>query len=63
MHCVVHGVAKSRTRLNDFHFYFGCAGSLLPRGPLSSCGEQGLLSSLVCGLLTVVASPVSELRP
>ena len=62
MHCIVHGVAKSRTRLNDFHFHFGCAGSLLPRGLLSSCGEQGLLSSLVCGLLTVVASPVSELR-
>ena len=22
MDCIVHGVAKSRTQLNDFHFYF-----------------------------------------
>ena len=22
MHCIVHGVSKSRTRLNDFHFHF-----------------------------------------
>ena len=24
--CIVHGVAKSRTRLRDFHFHFGRAG-------------------------------------
>ena len=24
--CIVHGVAKSRTRLSDFHFHFGRAG-------------------------------------
>ena len=24
MDCIIHGVAKSRTRLNDFHFHFLC---------------------------------------
>ena len=24
MDCVVHGVAKSRTRLSDFHFHVNC---------------------------------------
>ena len=30
MDCVVHGVAKSRTRLSDFHFHFHSQG----------CGED-----------------------
>ena len=24
MDCIVHGVAKSRSRLSDFHFHFQC---------------------------------------
>ena len=24
MDCIVHGVAKSWTRLSDFHFHFSC---------------------------------------
>ena len=24
MDCIVHGVAKSRTQLSDFHFHFSC---------------------------------------
>ena len=43
-----------------FTFTSAVLGLLLP-GSLASCGEQGLLSSLACGLLIVVASPVSEL--
>ena len=45
-----------------FFFYlfgFGCAESLLLRGLCSGC-EQGLLSSLVCGLLIGMASLVTE---
>ena len=38
MHCIVHGPAKRLTRPNGFPF--GCAGSLLLRGLLSSCGVQ-----------------------
>ena len=26
MDCIVHGVAKSRTQLNDFHFHFPLGG-------------------------------------
>ena len=29
MDCIVHGVAKSGTRLSDFHFHFHCKSELL----------------------------------
>ena len=32
MDCIVHGVAKSRTRLSDFHFDFSNPFNLLLRG-------------------------------
>jgi len=38
---------------------FGCAVSSLPCGLFSSCGEEGLLSSLR-GLLIAVVSLVAE---
>ena len=37
-------------------FIFGCAGSPLLHKLFSSCGEQGLLSSVVRGLLIAAAS-------
>ena len=43
-------------------FTFGCAGSLLLRRHLSSCGEQELLFVAIQGLLIAVASLVAELR-
>ena len=47
--------------LNVHLFLPGCAGSPLLRGLLSSCGELGLLHSVVCELLIAVASHVAEL--
>ena len=41
-------------------FFFAVLGLYCQGGFSSSCGERGLLSSLVCGLLTVVASPVAQ---
>ena len=49
-----------------FSFLFtciGCAGSSLPHGLSSDCGEQGLLFSWVCRLLIAGASPVAERGP
>ena len=50
MDCIAHGVAKSRTRLSDFHFHFqwACAGWAMPFGQKSTekshtkdiCGRQ-----------------------
>ena len=41
MDCIVHGVAKSQTRLSNFHFYFQKEKKAFPsrereRGPLVS---------------------------
>ena len=47
--------------LSVYLFILGCAGFSLLRGLLSSCGELGLLHSVVCELLTAVAAPVWEL--
>ena len=47
MDCIVPGVAKSRTRLNNFHFHlfiFGCTGSLLLCAGFLYWGRWGLLS-------------------
>ena len=41
-------------------FIFSCVGSLLLHVAFSSCGEWGLLSIAVRGLLTAVASLVAE---
>ena len=40
-------------------FFFGCAGSSLLCGLVSSCGEQRLLSG-VCKLLIAITSLVAE---
>ena len=49
MDCIVHGVAKSWTRLGDFHFDFGSAGF-----PDSSVGKESASNaedpSLIPGL-------------
>ena len=37
MDCIVHGVAKSRTRLSDFHFYF----TMMMRSQFSSVTQVG----------------------
>ena len=42
--------------------WFGCAGSSLLLRLLSSCGEQGLLSSAVCRLPAVAAGLVQHGR-
>ena len=56
MDYIVHGVAKSRTRLSDFHFR-----SSLPRLGLLSLRESGGYSLVaVCRLLAAVAFPVVE---
>ena len=44
-------------------FIVGRTGSWLPRGLFSSCRDWGLLSSLVRGLLMVVAPLIAGLRP
>ena len=52
-HAAVHGVAQRMTdRLNNNSsprnltcLFFSCAWSSLPRGPFSSCSDQGPLSS------------------
>ena len=48
--------------LNVDVFTFGCAGSSLLHRLLSSCGELGLLHSVVCELLIAGASLVAALR-
>ena len=47
MDCIVHGVAKSQTRLSDFHFHFGLLG-VINYGEMArkyirkSIGREGL---------------------
>ena len=43
MDCIVHGVAKSRTRLSDFHFhvlFLAVLGLHCSMRAFSSCGEH-----------------------
>ena len=59
------GLTKSQQQNRVFFFlifiyFFGCTGSSFLHSAFSGCGEQGLLSSCVQRLLTVVASPVAE---
>ena len=42
------------------NFTFGCAGSSLLRGLLSSCGKWGYSLAVVRGLLIAGDSPVEE---
>ena len=56
------GVAKSWTRLSDFHFIFSCAESPLLSGLFSGCGEQGNSLVVMCGLFMVVAPLVADHR-
>ena len=43
MDSIVHGVAKSRTQLNDFHFHFqmkmGFSGGPVVKDPSSNAGD------------------------
>ena len=52
---------KKNFFLNKIYlFIFGCFGSSLLHTAFSSCGERGLLSVVVHGLLAAVASLVAE---
>ena len=52
MDCVVHGVAKSRTRLSDFHFLLSARkGGLTPRCPIYS---PSISCTVFLGLLLVL---------
>ena len=50
MHCVVHGVTKSQTRLSDFHFHFnyfwGFSGSSDGKESACNAGDLGLYPRL-----------------
>ena len=51
MDCIVHGVAKSWTRLSDFHFHFhshslGFQVALVAKSPPSNTGEEGDVGSI-----------------
>ena len=48
---------------NMFVYYFWLHWISVAMQAFSSCSKGGLLSSVVCGLLTVVASVVAEQRP
>ena len=51
-----NSVAICSTTVFKFYlFIFGCAGSSLPCGLFSSCGERGLPFVVVCGLTTVAS--------
>ena len=42
MDCIVQGVAKSQTRLSDFHFHFRPGGSVVKNLP-ATAGDSGLI--------------------
>ena len=45
MDCIVHGIAKSWTRLSDFHFDYtltGFTGGAIGKEPACQCRRQGL---------------------
>ena len=46
MDCIVHGVAQSQTRLNDFHFHLGCPGGLEGKASACNVGDTGLIPVL-----------------
>ena len=55
MDCTVHGVAKSRTRLTDFHFHFQCKAHWKPLADkicslICNCSLQQLTFSKMIGL-------------
>ena len=55
MDCTVHGVAKSRTRLSDFHFHFQCEAHWKPLTDkiwslICNCSLQQLTFSEMIGL-------------
>ena len=58
LHYTVVSLFKKKKKL----YSFGCAGSSLLCGLISGFGEQALVSIVVCGLLTVVASAVAVHR-
>ena len=56
MDCIVHGVAKSRTRLSPFHFHFGCFVAWI--WPVGTSGEgSGTLWDTVPKLFWAAISP------
>ena len=45
--CIVHGVAKSRTRLGDFHFHFSLSANRRPSQQIGGQGAGQVGSSLI----------------
>ena len=43
MDCIVYGVAKSRTRLSDFHFHMGFPGGSDSKESSCNAGDLGLI--------------------
>ena len=46
MDCIVYGVAKSRTRLSDFHFHMGFPGGSDSKESSCNAGDLGLIPGL-----------------
>ena len=58
MDCIVHGVAKSQTRLSNFHFHFHFTQSYVMGFPHSSVGKESACKAGNPGLI-----PGSERSP
>ena len=54
MDCIVHGVARSQTRLSDFHFHFPCVREDFSYFSAFEL-EHGLFSYLQIGPETVLS--------
>ena len=50
-------------KISLIYFIVGCAGSSVPCGLFSSCGEQGSSPVVLWGLLTSVVPLVETCRP
>ena len=61
-HCMNTGSSKD-VKISCILLFFGYVGSLLLFGLFSNCSKWGLLFVVVCGLLIVVSSLVSEHKP
>ena len=60
MDCIVHGVAKSRTRLSDFHFYF----TMMMRSQFNSVAQScpTFCNPMNCSTPGLQTLPLSESR-
>ena len=62
MDCIVHGVAKSRTRLSDFHFLRGsCSGSLSGHPAFTNSPVNSFSAQLQHSLLKVAMTELGTL--